>query len=270
MLMYIPKVGDEIKISKNLEVTIQSEYRNEKFLKSLNLNNAFNNFILKENTQLKIERVYVRAGDSSDFDSVTFKILMSDQKELVGSRFWLNLDDVNRIEFDLLLTKNKPKDSLSYKILRAETNFSNRSLYGNQLDEKIISNNNIKSSHCFKVNVPKPVIHNIIENKKDNFYAREIQRHFDRNSNLDIFSLEFNLYNFSDEILISIHSNFSENKIFYDLKQFQKDIKGNNLPYLLPIAYADKNFKETIIYEKDNVQLKEREFFKFFRDLKIQ
>lgn len=270
MLMYIPKVGDEIIISKNLEVSIQNEYRNEKLLKLLNLHDFLNMFILKENTHLRIERVFVRAGDSSDFDSVTFKILNSDNFDLIGSRFWLNLEDVNRIEFQLLSTKNKAKNCQSYSYLSQYVKFKHKA-YGFNLFPLMISEFDLKPIHIFEVLIPRNVVENIENNNNVNKYDSIL------NNDNDSFNYIIDLYEFSDEYIILFTHNFKNrfvihNKVhqtFCDLKSFQKSIKGNNLPYSIPIKDADKNIKSLISYKKDDTQITEKEFFKFFKDLSI-
>ncbi len=270
MLMYIPKVGDEIIISKNIEVSIQNEYRNEKLLKLLNLHDFLNMFILKENTHLKIERVFVRAGDSSDFDSVTFKILKSDNSDLVGSRFWLNLDDVNRIEFELFSTKNKAKNCQSYSYLSQYVKFKHKA-YGFNLFSLIISEFDLKPIHTFEVFIPRNVVENIEKNNKVSQYCSILNN--DNNS----FNYIIELYQFSDEYIILFTPNFKHrlgvyndtHQTFCDLKSFQKSIKGNDLPYSIPIKAADKNIKSLISYKKDDNQITEKEFFKFFKDLSI-
>lgn len=269
MLMYIPKVGDEILISKNIEVSIQNESRNEKLLKLLNLNDFLNNFILRENTHLRIERVYVRAGDSSEFDSVTFKILKSEHSDLVGSRFWLNLDDVNRIEFELLSTKNKVKDSQSYNYLSQYIKFKHKNCFN--LFQLMISEFDLKPIYTFEVFIPRNVVENIEKNNNVSKYYSILD------NNNDSFNYNIDVYQFSDEYIILFTHNFKNISVmlndfqqtFCDLKNFQKSIKGNNLPYSIPIKDADKNLKSLISYKKDNNIITEKEFFKFFKDLSI-
>lgn len=65
------------------------------------------NFVLRAETELKIDRIYIRQGQSS-FSSVTFRTncwvsqfgdpLSSAPRKLKSLRFWAKLEDVNEIE----------------------------------------------------------------------------------------------------------------------------------------------------------------------------
>lgn len=66
-------------------------------------------FVLRAGTRLKVDRIYMRRGQS-DFDSVTFRCnlwasnfgdpLFTASRRLKSFRFWAKLDDVNKIIFE--------------------------------------------------------------------------------------------------------------------------------------------------------------------------
>jgi len=112
--LFIPSIGDKIKLLTDTEVNICYERRNEKALYTLNPNfekdTRFRELqynqrillsqdvIIPAGTVLTIDRIYIRKG-KGDFDSVTFRHDKIDKKS-TGSdfpvvRFWLKLDQIN-------------------------------------------------------------------------------------------------------------------------------------------------------------------------------
>jgi hypothetical protein len=114
MNLYIPKLKTKIELIKDWNFTLHKEYRNDTFYKRINNVDDWQayhalpdttNVTLKEGSILSVERVYIRSGQSN-YDSVTFVLLDSPQRELVTQpkakpRFWVKLDDANNVEFKL-------------------------------------------------------------------------------------------------------------------------------------------------------------------------
>ena len=82
MKMLIPVCGDVIKIAKDVDVELKNIAQNTNFLekydeklKNVKQISKKKHFItLKKGTLLTIDRVYIRQGDSAEYNSITFKI----------------------------------------------------------------------------------------------------------------------------------------------------------------------------------------------------
>lgn len=123
MKLYIPSVGDELKLLADWEPTIQDESRNSTIFEYLEIPGfdpkRWNNdmpptkILIPAGEILKIDRIYIRKG-KDDFDSVTFlwknrrtnpriEHYHNGQEYRVprqAVRFWAKLNDVNTIEFE--------------------------------------------------------------------------------------------------------------------------------------------------------------------------
>jgi hypothetical protein len=117
MKMYIPSIGDEIVLTSNWEFGLWNERRNYDFLVFLgdvtkeywdyfysNKSMKSRPCVIPKGSLLKIDRIYIRKG-VSDYDSITFywKGLPpkpgSKSKKTRAIRFWVKLEDANKIEF---------------------------------------------------------------------------------------------------------------------------------------------------------------------------
>lgn len=133
----IPKVGDEIELTRDWEFDLYDEYRNSSLVEIarnmnilsdshlINVRRNFGNgyynqqrytdnrilemmgngglvckFKLSKESKLKIDRIYIRKGDSADFNSISFILLSGNEKTVKTKvRFWAKLDDCNNIYF---------------------------------------------------------------------------------------------------------------------------------------------------------------------------
>ena len=101
MKLYIPDIGDIIKLTESWTFNLHHEYRNADVLKlfgadvDTNYGNAdeYTTVSFPTGTELKVQRVYLRKG-AGGYSSLTFSIFKSDQtkKKL---KFWAKLKDVN-------------------------------------------------------------------------------------------------------------------------------------------------------------------------------
>ncbi len=119
MQLYIPSIGDSITIMENIEVNIIEESVNINFIgklkrKSLILNDnpldkTINgcSFTLPKNTQLIIDRIHIRKGNSSTFNNVTFSTKIG---SFLHGRFLLSAEQVNKIKFKKSKEKAKTKE----------------------------------------------------------------------------------------------------------------------------------------------------------------
>lgn len=109
MKLYIPALGDHLKLTAPWTFSLYAEYRNESLFSHLGLpfargygrNLPKTHVTLSTGTELGIDRIYIRRGNK-EFDSITFNLLGVKGKGRV--RFWAKLSDVNTIEFESLLT----------------------------------------------------------------------------------------------------------------------------------------------------------------------
>lgn len=114
MKLYIPGIGDIIKLTKEWTFEIEEERRNYIFLTKFfpEKKDEFERYpifnkrhicliSLPPETELKIDRLYIRNG-LSGFNSVTFKIVEVpiELSHLKKKRFWAGLKFVNQIEFE--------------------------------------------------------------------------------------------------------------------------------------------------------------------------
>jgi hypothetical protein len=123
MRLYIPAVGDELVLARDWNFTLHEEHRNESLGKGLGLvttprshRSYYSNWdgstipryqvnvtrkhpvSLPTGTVLRVERVYIRAGSSEEFNSLTFRVLDSPNATLKKARFWAKLKDVNQMD----------------------------------------------------------------------------------------------------------------------------------------------------------------------------
>lgn len=130
MKLWIPTIGDIIILTKDWKFDLWIERRNAKLIKSLLgetkqtscLIEFDREFVLKyreklvkqsdnpytprytlpislpKNTELKIDRVYIRKN-ASDYNSISFRIENSPLREARKQRFWAKLPQVNEIYY---------------------------------------------------------------------------------------------------------------------------------------------------------------------------
>lgn len=123
MKLYIPSVGDQIRLVADWEPTIHDESRNSSIFEFFQIPgydpDRWNNnmpptkVLIPAGEILKIDRIYIRKG-KDDFDSVTFLWKGKSTNPRMGRyfneqeykiprvpvRFWAKLGDVNQIEFE--------------------------------------------------------------------------------------------------------------------------------------------------------------------------
>lgn len=106
MKLLIPEIGTKLKLIEDWTFLLQSEYRNEKLFKKLELdmNKSKTRIVtIPKDTIMTVDRIYIKKGSNS-YSSLTFNIPKKENKKhpLGGSRFWASLTDVNQIEFEQL------------------------------------------------------------------------------------------------------------------------------------------------------------------------
>lgn len=109
MQMYIPKLGDSIKLTAPWTFMLYNERRNESLIEAYLINpttmygTKLQNITLPEGIILKIVRIYIKQGNQ-EYNSISFSIATKKTPLLFKTkgavRFWAKLDDVNKIEFE--------------------------------------------------------------------------------------------------------------------------------------------------------------------------
>lgn len=111
--MYIPKIGEKIRLIHNWKFNLYWERRNEKFWTGLGLSlpdppwmrDYSTKIVIPRDTVLTISRIYIRQGGER-FNSLTFFLDKKSCEDRIISaikgsiRFWAKLEDVNNIEFE--------------------------------------------------------------------------------------------------------------------------------------------------------------------------
>lgn len=114
--MYIPTIGSVIELSKDWTFGLFEEYRNCDLFEKLfgekfdwSAKEKVKDVTFPKGTQLKVKRIYVRQG-KEEYDSVTFSIVKHTVIKKLKGKFWCKLNDVNKLEFDLIDGRGKIGD----------------------------------------------------------------------------------------------------------------------------------------------------------------
>ena len=139
MRLFIPDIGEELKLAENWQFQTICESRNESLFVAFDIppedrwekinpahgywradyyKDGLDHYRPKEpgvkfeipfGTVLKVDRVYIRKG-MEDYSSITFVVVSSDDKRLVGKkqggiapkavRFWVKLQETRNIEIE--------------------------------------------------------------------------------------------------------------------------------------------------------------------------
>ena len=105
MRLFVPRVGDKIKLIENWTCSIYSEYRNKSVFSALGIEEGRDtqqnviSVTIPKGTVLNFARVYIRAP-ASDYDSVTFSVEDSPLKSLKKARFWVKATEASKIEYE--------------------------------------------------------------------------------------------------------------------------------------------------------------------------
>jgi hypothetical protein len=187
--LFIPQIGNELKLTQNWDCKVFNEYRNSKIFDGLNIDVSAHNqrdtnidITFPKGTVLKVSRLYVRAPASS-FDSITFSIVSCPIKALNKARFWVKLMDANKIEFEenvVDMDSHKKLKNLhrfvalnnnyqnSEKLAPTEANFVNKEIF----DYFAKNNNNVLSAK-FEI-TPEELVDSItFENTRGYYQTRE-------------------------------------------------------------------------------------------------
>jgi hypothetical protein len=115
MKLFIPKLGTVIRLTEPWTFGLHYEHRNRRLWDMMfappEMQPHPNRFrfgfqdvrllTLVDGTELKISRVFIRQG-SEDYDSVTFYGGVHHMGVIHKARFWAKLDDVNKIEYEVV------------------------------------------------------------------------------------------------------------------------------------------------------------------------
>lgn len=113
MNLYVPDIGDCIKLSKDWIFYLQREHRNHLDLSVYGTGRKmqkdsfsfykdyedFNEVMIPKDSVLKVDRIYIRKG-AAGFSSITFNLIEVSGKKVKAQRFWAPLRECNKIEFE--------------------------------------------------------------------------------------------------------------------------------------------------------------------------
>lgn len=118
MKLYVPEIGDRLRLTQDWTFKLYNERRNATLRThfGLTFSTDVDDVTIPSGTVLKVDRIYIRKG-ADDYSSISF------YAEGIGSgsgafgrpksaRFWAKLEDCNRIEFEieeLKVDSPKPK-----------------------------------------------------------------------------------------------------------------------------------------------------------------
>lgn len=124
--VWIPRCGDGIRLTAPWTVSLTNEYRNAKMIHAVTgreLTGSSMDFrhhakpicsvTFGAGAELVFDRVYIRQG-ADNYASTTFIVKDTADGALVGQRFWVGVDDANRIEAEPSSHKN-PLSAFSLK-----------------------------------------------------------------------------------------------------------------------------------------------------------
>lgn len=102
MKIWIPTIGDHIRLTEDWVVGIKPDYRNYSLLDKVQtvavvIGDTLKTVVFPAGTVLKIERVYIRSNFRA-YDSVTFRVKFCPEKKFEKTRFFASLTDVNKME----------------------------------------------------------------------------------------------------------------------------------------------------------------------------
>lgn len=133
MKLFIPPLGTPIRLENDWTFTLHAEHRNVSLGNSFGLatkersswsadwintagkkvssGDPAGEVTLPKDTILTIDRYYIKRG-LNEYDSLTFRIKSSTDIRLKGARFWAKLEDVNKMEAEIIeLLQKKSKKS---------------------------------------------------------------------------------------------------------------------------------------------------------------
>ena len=116
MRLLIPSVGTEIRLEKSIMVELKDAGQNKRFVDSLSSKNRNGErktkVRLPKGLTLCVDRVYIRKGDNSLFDSLTFSTEGYASGSIPKGRFFLPVETANK--FDITLLKKKKEHRKNY------------------------------------------------------------------------------------------------------------------------------------------------------------
>lgn len=117
MKLYVPEIGDRLKLTKDWKFKLYQERRNIKMFEHFGLPfkyeypvKKYAEITLPKGTVLQVDRIYIRKG-AVEYSSISFWA-EGIGKGKRGTRFWAKIDDCNQIEFDTESLKDRAKIGL--------------------------------------------------------------------------------------------------------------------------------------------------------------
>lgn len=119
MRLFIPVVGTRLLLQTQITVSLKNKEQNTRFIEALGgSDDEYVSLTLPRGTLLTVDRVYIRQGESPEFNSLTFKVKANEKAGIPQGRFYLHVDVVNTLEVEVVQGKPVPK-SLTPRSLMA-------------------------------------------------------------------------------------------------------------------------------------------------------
>ena len=107
--LYIPEIGDKIRLLKDWDFTVHNESRNSTVIQAFGLGDYFDKQVVRlpKDSILTVDRIYIRKG-VRNFSSITFYLKLPSNdfkidKTVKRLRFWAKLHDVNKITYERIV-----------------------------------------------------------------------------------------------------------------------------------------------------------------------
>lgn len=113
--LYIPMLGDTIRLASPWSFTIHKERRNVAFIDEYGATPG-QKCTIPKGTELRVERIYIRQG-AAGFSSMTLRIVGK-----ANSRFWAKLDECNGMQFTQVKARAEVEKDLDRKFEKTYPN----------------------------------------------------------------------------------------------------------------------------------------------------
>lgn len=108
MKLYVPEIGNILKLTQDWKFKLYQEYRNKSLMDYFGITytssretQEFTEVSIPSGSLLKVDRVYIRKG-LHEYSSISFYVELPNQKgKPQKCRFWASLQDCNNIYFDI-------------------------------------------------------------------------------------------------------------------------------------------------------------------------
>lgn len=251
MKLFIPRVGDKIKLNENWNCSIESEYRNDKIFDALGIqrdNSVQGTAIsisMPKDTVLRVDRLYVRAP-ASQYDSITFTVESSPLPGIEKARFWVKVTEANQMECERYFPSREQAKKFNelFNLVANELDISDTQHMdadsNAQILDSIVAN---EPSYQLTMKIPRVAIeHHIANHWSESRWNRDKQRSQKQDEELKKIQEYFNQHQVPQYIELNVEVRRSLEALVYrntDAKYFQL-VSEYNAQHEPPRSYWHK------------------------------